>query len=290
MCHDITSYSSHISTYLSTITNHHHPIMSSAKLIWITPEAESQMVYCARVSNPRSQEEGKSPDRLIRYLAKHKHWSVFEMSSMCVEITTTRDIAAQILRHRSFSFQEFSQRYSSTDLLGLPMVPELRLQDKTNKQNSIVSTDPLQLSELHQFEGEIADFFEEAQDLYERLLDFGVAKECARKVLPLQTPTRLYMAGTIRSWIHYLQIRCGVETQLEHRQIAEAVKDIFQEHLPTIYEALLCPESISPSTKPERSLPLSQPEPITGLKLNGFFGKLGRLLTQYKALLPLRGL
>ena len=246
----------------------------SVKLVWITPEAESQIVYCTRVSNPKSQEEGKSPDRLIRYLAKHKHWSPFEMASMCVEVTTTRDIAAQILRHRSFSFQEFSQRYSATNLLGLPMVPELRLQDKTNKQNSIVSTDPRQLSELHQFEGEIADFFEEAQDLYDRLLDFGVAKECARKVLPLNTPTRLYMSGTIRSWIHYLQVRGGVETQLEHRQIALGIGEIFKEHLPTIHEALLCPASTSPSVKPVELQPQPQPAATIGSRLRGFFGKL----------------
>jgi thymidylate synthase (FAD) len=196
------------------------------------------------------------------------------MASMCVEVTTTRDIAAQILRHRSFSFQEFSQRYSATNLLGLPMVPELRLQDKTNKQNSIVSTDPRQLSELHQFEGEIADFFEEAQDLYDRLLDFGVAKECARKVLPLNTPTRLYMSGTIRSWIHYLQVRGGVETQLEHRQIALGIGEIFKEHLPTIHEALLCPASTSPSVKPVELQPQPQPAATIGSRLRGFFGKL----------------
>jgi thymidylate synthase (FAD) len=235
------------------------------------------------VSNPKSQEEGKSPDRLIRYLAKHKHWSPFEMASMCVEVTTTRDIAAQILRHRSFSFQEFSQRYSATNLLGRAGVPELRLQDVTNKQNSIITTDPAQLAELYQFESEITDFFEEAQNLYDRLLDFGVAKECARKVLPLNTPTRLYMSGTIRSWIHYLQVRGGVETQLEHRQIALGIGEIFKEHLPTIHEALLCPASTSPLSKPERSLPLSQPEPASTTKPSGFFEKLVRPLGRFLA-------
>jgi thymidylate synthase (FAD) len=245
----------------------------SVKLIWITPNAEDQMVYCARVSNPKSQEEGKSPDRLIRYLAKHKHWSVFEMASMCVEINTTRDIAAQILRHRSFSFQEFSQRYSSTDALGKALVPELRLQDKTNKQNSIQVTDPYQWTELTQLASEIGDLFEEAEDLYLRLLDAGVAKECARKVLPLQTPTRMYMSGTIRSWIHYLQVRGGVETQLEHRQIAEAVKGILKEHLPTIHEVLLCPpKSSSPSVKPDESSPLPPKGPSIGTRLREFFG------------------
>jgi thymidylate synthase (FAD) len=257
----------------------------TVKLVWITPEAESQIVYCARVSNPKSQEEGKSPDRLIRYLAKHKHWSPFEMASMCVEINTTRDIAAQILRHRSFSFQEFSQRYSATDALGVAMVPELRLQDHQNKQNSIQVSDPG--PELYQFSSEIADLFEEAEDLYLRLLDAGVAKECARKVLPLNTPTRLYMAGTIRSWIHYIQIRSGVETQLEHRQIALGVKEIFKDHLPTLTDALLCPASTSPLSKPEKLSPQSAPAPSIGARLRESCVKLGLRLAQYRALINL---
>lgn len=258
----------------------------AARLIWITPEAEKQIAYCARVSNPANQD---NPDasRLLRYCAKHKHWSVFEMASMCVEITTTRDIAAQILRHRSFSFQEFSQRYSSTDLLGVATVPELRLQDKTNKQNSIVCEDPYQWTELTQLSSEIGDLFEEAEDLYRRLLEAGVAKECARKVLPLNTPTRLYMAGTIRSWIHYLQIRTGVETQLEHRQIAEAVKVIFKDNLPSIHEALLCPASTSPSAKPVESQPQPQRVATIGTRLKGSFGKLVNRLGQYRALINL---
>jgi thymidylate synthase (FAD) len=267
--------------------------MSLARLIWITPEAEEQIVYCARVSNPKSQEEGKSPDRLIRYLAKHKHWSPFEMASMCVEINTTRDIAAQILRHRSFSFQEFSQRYSPTDLLGKAVVPELRLQDKTNKQNSLLpdKDDYAQMCELGQFESEIDDLFDWAEDLYLRLLEAGVAKECARKVLPLNTPTRLYMSGTIRSWIHYLQIRGGVETQIEHREIAVAIGHIFKDHLPSIHEALLCPtESTLPSAKPNES-PLSPPQGVrTGWRLKGFFERPVNLLKQYLAVLPLKGL
>jgi thymidylate synthase (FAD) len=260
----------------------------AARLIWITPDAEKQIAYCARVSNPANQD---NPDasRLLRYCAKHHHWSVFEMASMCVEITTTRDIAAQILRHRSFSFQEFSQRYSSTDLLGKAVVPELRLQDHSNKQNSLVVTDPSLEMELTHLSSEIADLFDWAEDLYQRLLEAGVAKECARKVLPLNTPTRLYMTGTIRSWIHYLSIRGGVETQLEHRQIAEAIQELFKENLPTIYEALLCPESTLPLSKPERSLPQCPKGPITGLKPSGFFGRLGRLLKQYLGVLPLRG-
>jgi thymidylate synthase (FAD) len=210
----------------------------TAKLVWITPNAEDTIVYCARVSNPKGQEENKSPERLLRYLIKHKHWSPFEMASACFEVNTTRDISTQILRHRSFSFQEFSQRYSPTDLLGVAKIPELRLQDKTNKQNSIITTDPLQLAELYQFQSEIGDLFVNAQDLYERLLDAGIAKESARKVLPLNTPTRLYMSGTIRSWIHYLQSRCCEDTQLEHRLIAPQIKDILLGELPTLTELL----------------------------------------------------
>ena len=246
-----------------------------ASLVWITPEAEEQIVYCARVSNPKSQEEGKSPERLIRYLAKHKHWSPFEMASLCVEINTTRDIAAQILRHRSFSFQEFSQRYSRSDALGKARVPLLRMQDPSNKQSSLY---PLadQLQEIAQFESEIQDLFEEVYDLYDRMLDYGVAKESARKILPLNAPTRLYMTGTIRSWIHYLQIRRGVETQLEHRIIAEAVSDIIRGHLPTIHQELLCtPASTSPSNKPEKLSPLCRLGQSTTAKLKGFFERTG---------------
>jgi len=208
----------------------------SACLVWITPMAEDQIVYCARVSNPKGQSEGQSPERLLRYLAKHKHWSPFEMASACIEINTTRDIAAQILRHRSFSFQEFSQRYSEAGLLGEAVVPELRLQDHSNKQNSL-EDDFGVLSE--RFEERIQVLFRDADQLYQDLLAAGTAKECARKVLPLQTPTRLYMSGTIRSWIHYIQIRCGVETQKEHRVIAESVRDILKEQLPNIHAALL---------------------------------------------------
>lgn len=238
----------------------------SVKLIWITPHAEDQMVYCARVSNPKSQEEGKSPDRLIRYLAKHKHWSPFEMASMCVEISTTRDIAAQILRHRSFSFQEFSQRYSATDALGKALVPELRLQDNANKQNSLEDDFGVLAAE---FDERIKELFQQSEQLYQDMLRRGAAKECARKVLPLQTPTRMYMSGTIRSWIHYLQVRGGVETQLEHRQIAEAIKGILKEHLPTIHEVLLCP---STKPQPELPLPLSKPERLSP------FVRLGRII------------
>lgn len=260
------------------------PSMSdTARLVWITPEAESQIVYCARVSNPKSQEEGKSPDRLIRYLAKHKHWSPFEMASMCVEIDTTRDIAAQILRHRSFSFQEFSQRYSKASILGMALVPELRLQDPTNRQSSFRQIEDD--IELTAFQGEIGDLFDQAEDLYGRLLEYGVAKESARKILPLNTPTRLYMAGTIRSWIHYLQIRTGPETQLEHREVAKAIEAIFQTNLPTIHEALLCPPSPSPSIKPVESQPKPPLAARIRSKLSESFERTRLLLGQYRALI-----
>jgi thymidylate synthase (FAD) len=254
--------------------------MSPQKLVWITPEAESQIVYCARVSNPKSQEEGKSPDRLIRYLAKHKHWSPFEMASACFEVNTTRDIAAQILRHRSFSFQEFSQRYSASNLLGHAPIPELRFQDYANKQNSLDDDFGVLAKE---FEGRIRDVFEKTDKLYQDMLAKGVAKESARKILPLNTPTKLYMSGTIRSWIHYLQIRTGVETQREHRHIAVGIQDILREHLPSIYTALLCPESTLPLNKPERLSPLFPPEPAFTTKPKGFFG---RLVSRFKPASP----
>jgi thymidylate synthase (FAD) len=254
--------------------------MSPQRLVWITPEAESQIVYCARVSNPKSQEEGKSPDRLIRYLAKHKHWSPFEMASACFEINTTRDIAAQILRHRSFSFQEFSQRYSESNLLGHAPIPELRFQDHANKQNSLDDDFGVLADE---FEERIRDVFEATDKLYQDMLVRGVAKESARKILPLNTPTRLYMSGTIRSWIHYLQIRTGVETQREHRDVALGIQDILREHLPSIYTALLCPKSTLPLNRPERLSPLFPPEPAFTMKPNGFFG---RLVSRFKPVSP----
>lgn len=201
----------------------------SVSLIWITPNAQDTIVYCARVSNPHSQEEGKNPERLLNYLVKHKHWSPFEMASACFEINTTRDISAQILRHRSFSFQEFSQRYA--EVQQRPEIPSLRRQDLTNRQNSIDDLDPYDSQGL---QTEIARHFVESERLYLRLLEFGVAKECARKVLPINSPTRLYMSGTIRSWIHYLSVRTGVETQLEHRQIALEIKDVLLTNLPSL--------------------------------------------------------
>jgi len=206
----------------------------TARLVSITPDAEKQIVYMARVSNPSNQSNLETAPRLIKYLIKHKHWSPFEMASMQVEIETTRAIAAQVLRHRSFSFQEFSQRYSSVDQLGDLGIPHLRTQDLKNKQ---ASHDDLDEATRELFDLQIERLYYQAQDLYNHMLEKGIAKECARSVLPLGTPTRMYMSGSIRSWIHFLQIRCGIETQLEHRLIANAVKDIFEEQLPNVYEA-----------------------------------------------------
>lgn len=197
-------------------------------------ESEFIVTYCARVSNPNNQENVKTAPRLLRYLMKHKHWSPLEMSNMVVEIETTRAIAAQILRHRSFSFQEFSQRYSSVDQLGTVGLPHLRSQDLKNKQASHDDLDP---SKVELMEKQIQQIYHSTFDYYEYLLSQGVAKECARSILPLGTPTRLYMNGTLRSWVHFLQIRSGIETQLEHRLVANAIKDIFEKQFPTIYEA-----------------------------------------------------
>ena len=206
----------------------------NARLISITPDAEEQIVYMARVSNPNNQDNMETAPKLIKYLIKHKHWSPFEMASMQVEINTTRAVAAQVLRHRSFSFQEFSQRYSNVGDLPPIGLPHLRTQDHKNKQ---ASHDNLDEGTREFLEREIEKLYHNASDLYDYALNMGVAKECARSILPLGTPTRMYMSGSIRSWIHYIQIRAGKETQLEHRLIAEAVEEIFKEQLPNVYEA-----------------------------------------------------
>jgi thymidylate synthase (FAD) len=205
----------------------------NVKLIWITPDAEQQIEYCARVSNPKGQDKIDTTGKLLRYLVKHKHWSPFEMASACVEVTTTRDISAQILRHRSFSFQEFSQRYA--EVQQLPELPHWRRQDTTNRQNSIDDLSEEVLSEADQL---TANAFIAAQRAYNRLLELGVAKECARKVLPMNSPTRLYMSGTIRSWIHYLSVRRGPETQLEHRLIANEIYQTLNKEMPNLWEVL----------------------------------------------------
>jgi len=207
----------------------------SVKLISVTPNAEENIVYMARVSNPSNQANMETAPRLIKYLIKHHHWSPFEMASMQVEINTTRAIAAQILRHRSFSFQEFSQRYSNVGDLPKIGLPHLRSQDLKNKQASHDDMDPRLVHELN---WEIARLYQQSQEVYDRLIESGVAKECARSVLPLGTPTRMYMSGSVRSWIHYIQLRAGVETQLEHRMIAEGCKDIFVKEFPSIAEGV----------------------------------------------------
>lgn len=206
---------------------------SNCRLVSVTPDAEQTIVYCARVSNPAGQHNDDYV-KLIRYLIKHKHWSPFEMANMVVEINTNRGISAQILRHRSFSYQEFSQRYSDVGSLGAPAMPHLRRQDQKNRQNSI---DDLPAELVGSYYRRISQLFEESQHLYQEMVSSGVAKECARGILPIASPTRLYMNGTIRSWVHYLQIRSGIETQLEHRQIALEIMEIFKQNLPTIYEA-----------------------------------------------------
>ena len=207
------------------------------KLVSVTPDAEQTIAYCARVSNPNNQENHETMERLLGYCIRHGHWSVFEMANMVLEINTTRAISPQILRHRSFTFQEFSQRYASTlEGLGGLYPPHLRRQDQKNRQNS---TDDLDKEDTKIFYRRIAQHFAEAEDLYSEMVSRGVAKECAREVLPLAAPTRLYMNGTIRSWIHYIELRSTQGTQLEHRQIAEAARSIFSEQLPIISRALL---------------------------------------------------
>jgi thymidylate synthase (FAD) len=209
--------------------------MPSVSLVTVTPDAEELLVYMARVSNPANQLKGKGSERLIQYLIDHKHWSPFEMVHMVLEINTTRSIAAQILRHRSFSFQEFSQRYADTELIGYAKPPHLRRQDNSNRQNSI---DDLTADKTQIFYRRIHQHFEEAQDLYREMVSVGVAKECARDVLPLATPTRMYMAGTARSWIHYIDLRSQNGTQMEHMNIANEAKQIFCKEFPTIGKAL----------------------------------------------------
>ena len=208
----------------------------SVKLISVTPDAEKTMAYVARVSNPANQ-ENENYAGLLRYCIKHNHWSVFEQSFMTLEIETTRAIAAQILRHRSFTYQEFSQRYADSSLMGFDKIPlpELRRQDTKNRQNSIDDLDPF---EVQNMELQMQTLFDSAMALYQQMLGRGVAKECARNVLPLCTPTRIYMSGSCRSWIHYINLRSANGTQKEHMEIAEACKEVFLEQFPTVAEAL----------------------------------------------------
>lgn len=207
----------------------------SVKLISITPDAEKLMGFIARVSNPANQ-DNENVAGLLAYCIKHAHWSVFEQAHITMEIETTRDIAAQILRHRSFTFQEFSQRYAA--VTDVAKVPELRLQDYKNRQNSIEINDELSEADINALRKRIAKHFEEAMELYEDLLQYGIAKECARKVLPLNTATKLYMTGTVRDWIHYIGLRSGNGTQKEHMIIAEEAKQVFINNLPIVAKAL----------------------------------------------------
>ena len=207
----------------------------TVKLVSVTPDAEQTMAYIARVSNPANQDNDNYAG-LLRYCIKHNHWSVFEQSTMTLEIETTRAIAAQILRHRSFTYQEFSQRYADSSLLAekIPL-PELRRQDNKNRQNSIDDLDPFEVQLL---EKQMQTLFDSSMSLYKQMLERGVAKECARMVLPLCTPTRIYMTGSCRSWIHYINLRSANGTQKEHMDIAEACKKVFIEQFPTVSEAL----------------------------------------------------
>jgi len=207
----------------------------NVNLISVTPDAEKNIAYCARVSNPNNQ-ENENIAGLLKYCIKHKHWSIFEMAFMTLEINTTRGLAAQILRHRSFTYQEFSQRYADSSLLAekIPMF-DLRRQDTKNRQNSIDDIDEFTKQE---FEIQIQRYFAEGMDLYQAMLDKGIAKECARFVLPLATPTRIYMSGSVRSWIHYIDLRSANGTQKEHMDIANECKCIFAGQFPVIAEAL----------------------------------------------------
>ena len=203
--------------------------MSEVHLISSTPDAEKTIVYCARVSSPENQDNEETAPRLVNYLIKHKHWSPFEMANMCVEITTSRAIATQILRHRSFSFQEFSQRYSkATKFEGIQL---RRPAEKNRQSSSDLINDPI-LLEIAQ------NSVDQSFRAYDLLIENGVAKECARGILPLNTQTKLYMNGTIRSWIHYIDLRTNEDTQKEHREVAQGIKEIFIAQFPSISEAL----------------------------------------------------
>ena len=209
----------------------------TVKLIQITPKPEEQIAYIARVSNPNNQ-DNPNYAKLLAYCIKHQHWSIFEQAFMTLEIETTRGLAAQILRHRSFTFQEFSQRYADTSLMtkgSLIPLPELRSQDEKNRQNSIDDVDPLI---VEKYNGKMRKHFDASIDLYKEMLHDGIAKECARFVLPLATPTRLYMTGSVRSWIHYIELRSAHGTQKEHMDLVEKVRTVFKGQFPTVSEAL----------------------------------------------------
>ena len=208
---------------------------SNIKLVSVTPDAVQHMAYVARVSNPKNQDNDQFAG-LLKYCIKHGHWSVFEQAFMTVEINTTRGLAAQILRHRSFTYQEFSQRYADSSMLAdqIPL-PELRRQDEKNRQNS---TDDMNPRTVNHYNRKMEQHFKQGMKLYQNMLKDGVAKECARFVLPLATPTRIYMTGSVRSWIHYVDLRSAHGTQKEHMAVAEGVRSIFSEQFPTVAQAL----------------------------------------------------
>lgn len=205
----------------------------TVKYIHSTPDGDNLVAYMARVSNPANQDNKATAPKLIKYLIKHKHWSPFEMVSMCVEIKTTRSIAAQILRHRSFSFQEFSQRYAQ--VTDYPVIPDLRRQDTKNRQNSIDDLNPYDKQDLQL---KAKQLFQLSMNLYDEMIDAGVAKECAREVLPLSTPTTLFMHGNLRSWLTYTDLRTGNGTQCEHKVIADQVKQLIGVYFPQCYAGM----------------------------------------------------
>ena len=209
--------------------------MSQVKLVSVTPDAEKTMAYIARVSNPKNQDNEKFAG-LLKYCIQHGHWSVFEQAFMTLEINTTRGLAAQILRHRSFTYQEFSQRYADVSFIreDIPL-PELRSQDEKNRQNSIDDVDP---DIVEKYNTIMKDHFDKSIDLYKMMLRDGIAKECARFVLPLATPTRIYMTGSCRSWIHYINLRSAHGTQKEHMDLVENVRKVFVAQYPTVATAL----------------------------------------------------
>lgn len=207
-------------------------LIDATRLLWVTPDAERLIVKTARVSAPQNEDNLATGPRLLKYLIKHKHWSPFEMANMCLEIHTQRDISAQIIRHRSFSFQEFSQRYAETEQA---KIPKFRRQDSRNRQNSI---DDLNDEQIDLLEELTYKHIKEGYELYQTMLEMGVAKETARRHLPMCSPTRIYMNGTLRSWVHYIDLRTDPGTQWEHRTIANQAKIIFEQQFPVISEAL----------------------------------------------------
>jgi thymidylate synthase (FAD) len=212
---------------------------STVSLVWSTQQAEPLIVEMARVSAPSNAKNTATSPRLLSYLIKHKHWSPFEMASMCLEIHTTRGISPQILRHRSFSFQEFSQRYANSNAIGTPIIPHLRSQDTKNRQNSTDDlVEKLGKEKLSEYYRRTSSLFEDAEHLYQEMLSDGIAKESARFVLPLSARTKLFMSGTLRSWMHYIDLRTANGTQQEHKEIAEQCKAIFTKQFPIISQSM----------------------------------------------------